>query len=155
MPRMAILSLGIVMALSVGCFFNDKDVLEALEGRTSYSPLDAKRDTLLLQSTLIDQPLGTPFLERNLWLATTSPLSHQEDALFERNGLRVGVLSGMIPSEFERLISAEESTLNPMMRTLPPSIEKIVPIAGPLPNCEFCLGEHAFGIGGNVPLRRC
>ena len=137
MPRMAMLALGVVMALSLGCFFDNPNVLRTLDERTGFTPLDMKRDTLLLQSVLLDQPVGTPFLEQALWNATTSPLTHQDDALFERNGLRVGVLSGMIPTEFDRLISAEESTLNPMMRTLPPNEAKVVPIIGPLQECEF------------------
>lgn len=144
MPRMAIFALGIVIALSVGCFFNKQDVLETIEGQSRFSPLNMKRDTLLLQSTLIDQPLGTPFLEHDVWLATTSPLSHRDEAMFERNGLRLGVLSGIIPSEFERLISAEESTLNPMMRTLPPNSAKVIPIVGPLPECEFTAANTLF-----------
>jgi hypothetical protein len=90
---------------------------------------------LAIRTVLIEQPAGDPFLSRGLWKSAGQPLPHEQSALLARNGLRVGVLTGMVPGEFEQLITT--AAVSPMHRTMQPQKPKVVPVNGPLDRCSY------------------
>jgi hypothetical protein len=48
----------------------------------------------------------------------------------------VGVISGQLPIELERMAASEASVINPMLRTFRPGQPKAVPVNGPIPDCR-------------------
>lgn len=90
---------------------------------------------VMLHTRLIEQPAGNDYLTRGLWQDTTDPLPHPLSALLAANGLRVGVVSGFIPAELERLARSEAAAVDPMLRSFAFGQPKPVPVNGPLPAC--------------------
>ena len=124
----------LVCAAATGCLFRGSDSRSAgwydrVRAMTGSGPA--------IRTVLIERPAGDPFLSRGLWASAGKPLTHEQSALLARNGLRVGVLTGMVPGEFEQLITSEHATINPMHRTLQPNKPKVVPVNGPLERCSY------------------
>ena len=92
-----------------------------------------------LQTTLIDVPAPDPYVDRDLWAAAGvgNPLGPEQTALLELNGLRVRVVSGVVPPRFLELVSSEQSTLDPMLRSASADKAKVVPVNGPIPDAAF------------------
>ena len=121
-------------AAAAGCFWTGEARTVLLDrGRGAAQP-DAG---LILNTRLIEQVVGDPYLNGGLWGATARPVGHEQSALLARNGLRVGVLSGVLPDPFDRLVHSESATVSPMLRTVVPGRPKVVPVNGPLDRCSY------------------
>ncbi len=137
-PRTAaglLLALAVVPALA-GCFFRKSEHRAANwldEMRARATP----EGTLALRTVLIERPVGDQYLSGDLWASAGKPLTHAHATLLARNGVRVGVFAGVIPSEFDRLIHSEHSTIDPTHRTTQPDAPKVIPVNGPLDRCSF------------------
>lgn len=98
-----------------------------------------------LQTRLIEQPAGDEYLTHGLWKAAADPLSHEHSTRLAVNGLRVGVVSGQLPGELERLASSDSAAVNPMLRTFLAGQPKAVPVNGPLPRCAAAVRADLSG----------
>jgi hypothetical protein len=128
-------------AAAAGCFWTGKTRTSLLDRGREFARADAG---LLLNTRLIEQPLGDPYVNGGLWDSTARPLGHEQSALLARNGLRVGVLSGVLPDSFDRLVHSEATTISPTLRTVVPGQPKVVPVNGPLERCSYlAVGELA------------
>jgi hypothetical protein len=110
-----------------------------------------------VQSVLIEQPVGDPFLNRDLWAAGWPAAGGQTRALLAENGLRAAVLGGNLPPRFQALLDSEPDTVNPHGLTFATRKDAVIPTAGPIDRCEY---EVRTGLGGKperVELReaRC
>jgi hypothetical protein len=135
-PWMASGLLVLVCAAATGCLFRGPDSRSAgwfdrVRGLTGVE------SGLTLRTVLIERPAGDPYLSRGLWESAGKPVPHELSTLLARNGLRVGVLSGMVPGEFDRLVTSEHSTVSPMLRTFQPGKPRVVPVNGPLDRCTY------------------
>jgi hypothetical protein len=100
---------------------------------------------LLVQSVLIEQPVGDQFLDRDLW-ASTRPVGEPETrALLAENGLRAGVLSGALPQRFQDLLDSEADTVAPSAMSFNARKEAVIPTAGPIDRCRFALLSDLAG----------
>ena len=85
-------------SVGVGCL---KPLLPGEGTRTSMAkaltPM-VPPEGLLVQSVLLEQPIGDAFLDRALWESTLPVGEPELRALLAENGLRVGILSGALPS---------------------------------------------------------
>jgi len=101
---------------------------------------------LLVQSVLIEQPIGDQFLDRDLW-ASTRPVGEPETrALLAENGLRAGVLSGVLPQRFQDLLDSEADIVSPPNEmSFNSRKEAVVPTAGPIDPCRFKLLSDLAG----------
>ena len=94
---------------------------------------------LLVQSVLIEQPIGDQFLDRDLW-QTARPVGEPETrALLAENGLRAGILSGTFPQRFQDLLDSEADTVSPNAMSFNSRKEAVIPTAGPVDPCRFAL----------------
>src|SRR5438067_1845702 len=75
---------------------------------------------VFLQTTLIDQPAGDPYLTRELWAASGKPVPPERAALLAENGVRIGRIVGTPPAEFLKLVTSEQSTIRPTQSTCSP-----------------------------------
>lgn len=95
---------------------------------------------LYLQTALLDRAAPDPFLSGDLWSTTaaTNPLSAEQSALLELNGVRVRVVGGIPPAQLVSLLSSEDA-LSPMARTVRPGTPKVVPVNGPVDAARFAV----------------
>jgi hypothetical protein len=100
---------------------------------------------IVMQTRLIERPAGDEYLTHGLWKETTDPLPHELSARLAVNGLRVGVVSGQLPIELERMAASEASVVSAMLRTFRPGRPKAVPVNGPLPRCAAAVRSDLSG----------
>ena len=86
---------------------------------------------LVLQTALVDRPAGDEYLTTGLWATAGRPLPHQLAALLGHNGIRVGVLTGVIPGEFAAVMTVDAELLAPTNRTFTAGRPRVVPVSGP------------------------
>lgn len=96
---------------------------------------------LFVETALVDQPAPDPFLTRELWdsAVTTNPLTAEQTALLELNGLRVRVTTGIPPARLQTLLTTDGATLSPMARSLRLGQPKVVPVNGPVERLAFAV----------------
>jgi hypothetical protein len=130
---------GLVILALVGC-------TPLQSGRTrslwdTYNPLGlvspTTRDKIVVRSVLVEQPLGDPYLTRDLWSGTLSALSADTSALLAENGLRVGVFPSNPPGELLSRINNEDSALKPNEGTVTVGEAKILGTNGPIDRAMF------------------
>lgn len=128
-------AVGCGLALApVGCFFLPKPTT-TIAGRLSL-PADAHSEPQVLYDTrLLEQPVGESYLTRGLWGDTSDPLPHQLSALLAANGVRVAVLSGPTPAEFDKLATGDGTAVAPTLRRGLAGKPKAIPVNGPLDRC--------------------
>ena len=103
---------------------------------------------LLVQSVLLEQPIGDAFLDRALWESTLPVGEPELRALLAENGLRVGILSGALPQRFQDLLHSESETVSPHALSFNARKEAVLPTAGPVDPCRFALLADLAGEPG-------
>lgn len=93
----------------------------------------------VVRSALIERPAGDAYLNRGLWAEAGRPLAPELTALLGQNGLRVGVFTGVLPGEFDRLVQTGHSTIDAMDRSFAPGRAKVLPVNGPSDRAAFRL----------------
>jgi hypothetical protein len=97
-------------------------------------------NTVLVETALVELPLGDPYVCRDLWRDTDELIVGLEcrEALQE-NGLRIGQLIGTPPVSFQTLLLSPRSCANPSRLTVPSG--KLIPLyTGPVvPHSSFDL----------------
>jgi hypothetical protein len=97
-------------------------------------------EAILVQSILIEQPIGDQFLDRDLWTSVRPVGEPETRALLAENGLRAGVLSGSLPQRFQDLLDSEADIVSPPSEmSFNARKEGVIPTAGPIDSCRFKL----------------
>jgi hypothetical protein len=126
----------LVLALS-GCIHpltKPRDGLLTMKKATGHIPTSGE-PLAAVASRLVEQPAGSDYLNRGLWLEPRNPLNHELTTLLAVNGLRVGVVSGP-SSEFQRFANSEANVLNPSMQTGALGRPRVIPVNGPIEMCH-------------------
>lgn len=120
-------------AVMAGCFGFDRRAVPEMTvpkiERTSYT---GAIDRVILDYRLVDQPAGDPFANDGIWESARSILPHEQEALLAENGIRVGVISGVVSPEFLARVTTERYLIDPRAYSTKAGEEKIVPINGPV-----------------------
>jgi hypothetical protein len=114
-------------------------------------------EALLVQSVLIEQPIGDEFLDRELW-AVARPVGEPETrALLAENGLRAGILSGSLPQRFQDLLDSEADTVTPSEMSFNKRKDAVIPTAGPVDPCRFAFLADLAGAAQQLEFKnaRC
>jgi hypothetical protein len=150
------LLLTVVLALAVSgagcCFFGEKerstlsfDVRKPTEG-TPPSEL------VYLDVALVDQPAGDAFLDRELWqIGDEQGVDLETKPVLEENGLRVGLVGGLLPARLQALLSSERSCPEPRRLRAEPGKPVAVPVGAVRPVCAF--GVRVAGATRPVEFR--
>jgi hypothetical protein len=109
---------------------------------------------LLVQSVLLEQPIGDAFLDRALWESTLPVGEPELRALLAENGLRVGILSGALPQRFQDLLHSESETVSPHALSFNARKEAVLPTAGPVDPCRFALLADLAGERRPIELKQ-
>jgi hypothetical protein len=111
-------------------------------------------EALLVQSVLVEQPIGDQFLDRDLW-ALARPVGEPETrALLAENGLRAGILSGNLPQRFQELLDSEADTVSPNEMSFNKRKEAVIPTAGPVDPCRIALLADMAGNAQTVEFKQ-
>lgn len=125
-------ALGCGLALApVGCFLIPNPPTPI--GRKGVFREDTPTEqTVAFDTRLVEQPADDPYLARELWGSVTDPLPHPLSALLSANGLRVGVISGPLPADFDSLATGKGTAVTPTLRRGLLGKPKAIPVNGPL-----------------------
>lgn len=107
---------------------------------------------LLVQSVMIEQPVGDAFLDRELWQAARPVGEPETRALLAENGLRAGILSGTLPQRFQDLLHSDADTVSPNEMSFNTRKEAVIPTAGPVDTCRFELLTDLAGEPRSIEL---
>jgi hypothetical protein len=128
----AVVCAGACVAGGSGCFLLTPTRIETERFPTTSEPIAPERrpddGRILLHTRLLEQPLGADYLTHGVWSETADPLSHEASALLAANGLRVGVISGVIPAELERLATSDTAVVNASLRSIRTEQPKPIPV---------------------------
>jgi hypothetical protein len=109
---------------------------------------------LLVQSVLLEQPIGDDFLDRELWESARPVGEPETRVLHAENGLRAGILSGTLPQRFQDLIDSDAETVAPNEMSFNERKEAVVATAGPVDPCRFALLADLAGAPKTVEFKQ-
>jgi len=92
---------------------------------------------LIIDSILLERPLGDQFLDRDLWRDVLPVGSPEVQTLLAENGLRVGIVTGSGPRKFQTFLESDVDTVSPQRMTFHLRKEAVLPTAGPIESCKF------------------
>lgn len=158
MPRAAgaIVLCAAVMGLGCEKLFTSTDRPASISVARSLTP-PIPTDGLIVESVLIERPIGDDFLDRDLWNYTLPAAPPESRSLLAENGIRAGVLTGIMPTQFQALLDSKADVLNPQLMTFANRKEAVVPTAGPIQECVFNILPDLAGKTESVSLKeaRC
>jgi hypothetical protein len=96
-------------------------------------------DSLIVESVLIERPLGDPYIDRELWESTMPVGSPETRALLAENGLRASILVGIFPSQLQTMLGTKADVVDPHLLTFNNRKEAVLPSAGPIKECQYDL----------------
>jgi hypothetical protein len=114
-------------------------------------------DGIVVQSLLLERPIGDRFLDQELWDSTLPVGEPEQRALLGENGFRIGILTGNLPQRFQELLDSEVDVHSAEEKTFNHRTEGVIATAGPIDECRF---EVLTDIGGRpkqltLPQARC
>jgi|SRR5579883_100646 len=141
----------IVLCATVGCFArSDRTGTPVARSLAPITPLEG----VYLESVLFERPLGDRFLDDGLWLNALPVGSPETRALLSENGLRVAVVAGSLPQQFQTLLESESEAINGRRLTFAMRKEEVLPTAGPHATCKFNLLTDLAGKRTPITLQQ-
>src|SRR5262245_36736775 len=128
MTRRSFLSLVPCLAAAGGCWWSKSTTTPRKPWYDPFEVFGSSPDAVVLMTALIDRPGGDPYLTDGVWAAADAPLPHETAALLAENGLRVGVISGIPPTEFSALITSEKATTARRLNLRRLNESRVVPV---------------------------
>ena len=150
----------LVASLStLGCekFFTSSERPDTPSIARSFAPV-VPADGLVVEKILLERPLGDSFLDRELWEAVQPVGTPETRALLSENGIRVGLLTGILPPQFQTMVATKADVSGtPELMTFNNRKEAVIPTAGPIESCNFDLLGDLAGRSTSVSLKnvRC
>jgi hypothetical protein len=125
-------------ALAAGCLGKESRPDGPVRAR-SFGPTSPPTEGVFVEHVLIEQPVGDPFLNRDLWATGPSPAPPAVTALLTENGLRAAVFGGNLPPKFQALLGSEPDTVSARRFVFGTAKEHVVPTSTPPDSCTFDL----------------
>ena len=138
MRRVQVVCLGILVLLQAGCL-NDRaarstSLIDRVRGIGGPSGPDA----VVIEYAVIERPAGNAAMNRQVWAHIDELIVPSETrALLAENGLRCGVVGGLLPSELESMIQNPRSALGHRERRLYVNNPATITLSGPVAQSEF------------------
>jgi len=111
-------------------------------------------DSLIVESVLLERPIGDIFLDCNLWTSTLPVGSPEIRSLLSENGIRTGILTGNLPTQFQTMLDNKADVVAPpLMWTFNNRKETVIPTAGPIEDCTFDMLPDLAGKPESVSLK--
>lgn len=138
MRRFRILLVGMLAVSAAGCV-NDRparstSLIDRFRGLGGPSGPDA----VFIEYTLIERPAGNAAMNRTIWSQIDElVVSSETRALLSENGMRCGVVGGLLPSELETMMQNPRSALGSRQRRLYVNNPAPITVSGPVAQAEF------------------
>jgi hypothetical protein len=101
-------------------------------------------DVVQLNIALLEQPVGDAYLNRGVWDFTDEQgIAAELRAVLEDNGLRVGQVGGIPPTELQALLTSDRCNVNPRQVLLHADSPTTVVLGPPRPLCQFDLQQDS------------
>jgi hypothetical protein len=138
------LLLTVVLALAAGvagcCFFGAKEPVGLAFDVRKPPETVLPGEVIYLDVALVDQPAGDDFLDREVWEAGDEQgVALETKPVLEENGLRVGLVGGLLPARLQALLSSERSCPQPRRLRTEPGRAVPVPVGPVRSVCTFGL----------------
>ncbi|MCE9534465.1 MAG: hypothetical protein K8T89_25590 [Planctomycetes bacterium] len=125
-------SLGFLLLCLTGCLHDRPTKTASWFDRFGSGPTGP--DAIVLEYAIIERPAGNPTINRDAWkVIDEQVLATETRYLLNENGLRAGLIGGLLPSELEGLLANPKSTMGYRRRRLyagNPAVLTINPTAG-------------------------
>jgi hypothetical protein len=143
------------MVVSLGCekYFTSTDQPIRPNVVRSLAPA-ITADSLIVESILIERPPGDAFLDREIWSSTLPVGTPENRSLLEENGLRAGILTGIMPTQFQTLLDTKADVVNPQRMIFNNRKDEVIPTAGPNESCNFELLADLAGKPESISLKQ-
>lgn len=138
MRRARFVCLAILVTSLSGCL-NDRparssSLIDRVRGMAGPSGPDA----VFIEYTHVDRPLGNADMNRNIWRQIEEMVVPTDTrALLAENGLRCGLVGGLLPSELEAMMQNPRSVLGGRQRRLYVNSTASIPVTGPVAQAEY------------------
>lgn len=144
MRRVRVLCLGLLALSLAGCL-NDRPVRSSsLIDRVRGMGGPSGPDAVYIEYTVVERPAGNAAMNRLVWSNVDELVVPSEArALLSENGIRAGVVGGLLPSELEAMLQNPSSALGSRHRRLFVNNAAPITISGPVPQAEFLLRPTA------------
>ena len=129
--------LGLFVLTLAGCL-NDRPVQNASWYDRFRSGGPTGPDAVFIEYAVIERPAGSAAINRDAWNSIDEQvLSSETRALLSENGLRVGIVGGMLSSDLEGFLANPKSTIGHRQRRLYAGNPAVLTLNGPVPQSEF------------------
>lgn len=125
------LTLGLVI-VNLGCFTLESDKSTAWIDEFWNFDGPTGMDVVSVEVAFLEQPLADPYLNTEVWQSLDEmSLSVEQRALLRENGLRVGLVGGIVPPELQTLLTCDGSNPNPRRFRLHAGVPAEIALNGP------------------------
>jgi len=138
-------SLGVLMAgMLSGCFFGSNESSSSTwikRLRPGNMPQGA--DLVYLDMATLERPWGDDYLDGPVWAGIDEQvLTSEKKALLEENGMRVGIVSGIVPPELQAMLTSERFCINPRRSHLRLGTSHLANLGERKLTCELKVQPH-------------
>ena len=154
MRQVYFLPAALLIALAAGCATptNSATVWERL--RPFQGPTGP--DVVQMDVALIELPVGDPYLNRELWTAVDEQaLTLERKSVLEDNGLRVGLVGGIMPARLQALLTSDKTCANPRRHFFRAGTTTTLEIGPVHQVCRFYLTQDAEALPVELEQARC
>jgi hypothetical protein len=157
MRRRGVLVLTLICVSLGGCLSGGEPVRPSTWLDRLRSPRSARGpDGIQIDLVLIQQPLGDPFLNEEVWKCTDcQAVGLERKGILDDNGFRVGQVVGMNPARLQSLLHCERHWTDNRKQTLAAGHSTAMPLGPPLPQCSFQLKTVDGGIDVLLDQGQC
>jgi hypothetical protein len=131
---------GLALVVVGGCFWAPPGRPTGLVERLKPFAGPRGADAVMFDVVQLEQPVGDRYLNHGLWTAADEQaIDLERKAVIEDNGFRVGLLGGILPSEFQTLLASERSNPVPRRGWTRAGTPKLLALGDAYPQLRFRL----------------
>jgi hypothetical protein len=113
-------------------------------------------DGVMIDMVVLEQPLGDPFLNDEIWKNTDCQVVGLESkSVLEENGFRIGQVVGMNPGRLQALLDSQRHWASHRRQILPAGHSTAMALGPTLPECSFQLKTVDGGVDVLLDQGQC
>jgi hypothetical protein len=151
------LLLALLAVCLAGCAIGEPGRAGSWTGRLRPFHGPAGSNVVQIDTFLVERPIGDRYLNEGLWsLADEQVVPLELKPVLEDNGLRIGVVAGLIPSELRELLTSERNCPDPRrLRRRAGETPTLLPLGPALPRCQFELHQDGQAVRVELAQAQC
>jgi hypothetical protein len=154
-PRRALLLSACLLLLATGCFSTETVRPGRWLDRLGWNSELRGPDMVALEYAIIERSQGDPDLNVEIWKkADEQLLPYETQMLLEENGLRVGLLSGVVPAAFQKMLDNPGTITGRRNRFMQIAHSATIPLSHQPVKAEYQLRNKAGNPGTMLRLEK-